>query len=304
MGLSLLFGIVLIAFGAAPMDWHNAKPIGLDVVAIDQRAHTAVCAAGAPVAKVRIERGIFGTTADQVAALVADCGLELVVLHAGVTGYDWRALQAEWHAGGWGDLVNDHPEISWSIEIGNEPEFAGMESGAVARTVTLETYKRLALGIGSGEPAWRDAYPTLRWLASLPLTMDRVAAFLSWIPDNSQGWIDQGSIGDWYDGVGIHIYGDYRVTDGHLWTVYNAVIRRPDIRSCAITEAGINGIPPAEGMRELAGLARWTPCFGVFAFAYFPEGVSWMDDPGSPYNLTDARSWDVMRAYNQTERVP
>ena len=304
MGLSLLFGIVLIAFGAAPMDWHNAKPLGLDVVTIDQRAHTAVCAAGAPVAKVRIERHIFGTTADQVAALVADCGLELVVLHAGVTGYDWRALQAEWHAGGWGALVNGHPGVAWWIEVGNEPEFAGMEDGAVARSVTLETYKRLALGIGSGEQAWREQYPALRWVAALPLTMDRLQDFMVWVPDNRDGWINQGGVADWYDAIAPHVYAHRGMTDSHLWLVYNAAIRWPGVKACLITEAGVNDRAVQDGMRELAGFARWTPCLAVFAFAYFPEGVSWMDDPRSPYNLTDARSWDVMRAYNQTGRVP
>ncbi len=302
--MAVLLGVFLVLFGAAPMDWHNAKPLGLDVVGIDARAHEAVCTAGAPVAKVRIERAVFGTTADQVADLIDACGLETVVLHAGVTGYDWRALAIEWDAGGWGALVNARPDVTWWIEIGNEPEFAGMEDGAVARTVTLETYKRLALGIGSGQLAWRDAYPALRWMASLPLTMERIGAFLQWIPDNSQGWINQGSIGDWYDGVGIHIYGHYRVTDEHLWVIYNHVIRRPDIKSCAITEAGINGIPPADGMRELAGLARWTPCWGAFAFAYFPGACDWGGSAAANYHLCDRSSWDVMRAYNATGRVP
>ena len=301
-----MVGVILISlallFSAVPMDWHSAKPLGLDVVGIDARAHDAVCTASAPMMKVRIERAIFGTTPDQVAALAADCGIQTIVLHAGVIGYDWRALASEWHAGGWGELVNAHRDITFWIEIGNEPEYAGMPDGAVARTVTLETYKRLALGIGSGEPAWRDAYPGLHWMASLPLTLERVQAFLRWIPDNSQGWLSQGSIGDWYDAVGIHIYGHYRVVDEHLWTIYNHVIRRPDIKSCAITEAGINGIPPADGMRELAGLARWTPCFAAFAFAYFPG--DWGGPAAANYHLCDRSSWDVMGAYNQTGRVP
>ena len=47
--------------------------------------------------------------------------------------------------------------------------------------------------------------------------------------------------------VGIHIYGHQRVVDEHLWVVYNDVIRRPDVKACAITEAGINGIDPVDG---------------------------------------------------------
>lgn len=300
---ALLLAVVLIAFGAGSMDWQAPKPLGLDVVGIDARAHEAVCATGSSAQKVRMERG-FGVTAPMVADLIADCGLRLVVLHAGVTGYDWPMLARVWHEDGWGALVNAHPAVEWWIEIGNEPEFAGMEDGAVARTVTLETYKRLALGIGSGEPAWRDAYPGLHWMASLPLTMERVQAFLRWVPDNAQGWINQGSIGDWYDGLGIHIYGHYRVTDEHLWVVYNDVIRRGDTKSCMVTEAGINGIPPADGMRELAGFARWTPCVATFAFAYFPGACDWGGDAARNYHLCDRSSWDVMRAYNQTGRVP
>lgn len=298
-----MVGVILISlallFSAVPMDWHSAKPLGLDVVGIDARAHDAVCTASAPMMKVRIERAIFGTTPDQVAALAADCGIQTIVLHAGVIGYDWRALASEWHAGGWGELVNAHRDITFWIEIGNEPEYAGMPDGAVARTVTLETYKRLALGIGSGELAWRDAYPALRWMAALPLTPERVNAFLQWIPDNRAGWINQGAIADWYDGVGIHLYGHQGVTDDQLWAVYNDVIRRPDIRSCAITEAGINGLSPPDGMRALAGLARWTPCWGVFAFAYFSGACDWGGDAASNYHLCDRSSWDVMAGYNR-----
>jgi len=298
--LSLVLSLALL-FSAAPMDWHAPKPLGLDVVGIDQRAHEAVCTAGAPVAKVRMERWIFGTTADQVAALVADCNLTTVVIHAGLTGYDWRAMRDEWHAGGWGDLVNSHPDVAWYVEIGNEPEFTDLSPWA-AREALLETYKMLALGAG-GDGAWRDVYPGLRWMASVPLTPAYYNAFMHYQPNNDRGWIAYGTVPDYYDAIGLHVYGHYHVTDEYLWVIYNDAIRRPNVRSCAITEAGINGIPPADGMREVAGMARWTPCFAVFAFAYFPGACDWGGPAAANYHLCDRSSWDAMRAYNAANGI-
>lgn len=291
---------LMVAFGGfvGGMNWTDAKPLGLDVVGVDARAYNAVCAAGGGMAKFRIERAIFGISAADVEAIVDACDLGTVVLHAGVTGYDPAALVREWNDGGWGALVNARPDVTWWVEIGNEPEYAGFADMAAAREATLRTYKTVALGIGSGEAAWRASYPALRWMASLPVTAERAAAYLEWVPDNRYGWVNQGAIGDWFDGVGIHVYGHGSVTDGESWAMYNAVIRRADVKACAVTEAGINGRNPEDGMRELAGLARWTPCIGVFAFAYFSGACDWGGETARNYHLCDPEYWRVMGSYN------
>lgn len=294
--------LLLLATLLGPMNWHDAKPLGLDVVTVSDESAAKVCLTGSYAQKFRVESNIFGITADEVEAIVNECDLRLVVLHGGTTAYDWRAFQSLWHSGGWGNLVNRYPEIEWWLEIGNEPEFAGMEDGWVAREATLKTYKILALGIGSGEAPWREQYPGLKWLAALPLTMERVGAFMAWVPDNRAGWINQGSIADWYDGIAPHIYGHYDVTDTHLWVVYNWVIRQPGVKSCVITEAGINGVPPQEAMRILSRFARWTPCRAVMAFAYFAPPCDWGGDAADSYHLCDDRTLREIAAYNRGVR--
>ena len=285
-----------------PMNWHDPKPLGLDVVTVAGETAEKVCAVGSYAHKFRVESNVFGIEAHEVEEIVTACGTRLVVLHGGVTAYDWKAFQSLWHSGGWGNLVNRHPEIEWWLEVGNEPEFAGMEDGAVARTATLRTYKTLALGIGSGEPAWREQFPNLRWLAALPLTMERIEAFMQWVPDNRAGWVNQGSIADWYDGIAPHVYGHYDVTDTHLWLVYNYAIRQHGVKQCIVTEAGINGLPPAEAMDKLAGFARWTPCRAVMAFAYFAPPCDWGGDAADSYHLCDFATFDRMSRYNRQVR--
>lgn len=292
--------LALIVSPVAAMDWQTPKPLGLDVVTVDGDTASLVCRTGSTAQKFRTEVGVFGIEPHEVESVIDECGLTLVVLHGGVTAYDPAAFRDLWHDAGWGALVNRRPDVEWWLEVGNEPEFAGMEDGWVAREATLRTYKTLALGIGSGEAPWREQFPRLKWLAALPLTMERIEAFMAWVPDNSRGWINQGAVADWYDGVGPHVYGHYSVTDEHVWLVYNDVIRRPGVRDCIVTEAGINGVDPVEGgMRELAGFARWTPCRAVMAFALFAPPCDWGGQAAKNYHLCTPVIMDAIRAYNR-----
>ena len=297
-----ILAVLMALAPLGPMDWHQPKPLGLDIVTMADETAGKVCSVGSYAHKVRIETDVFGVTADEVEALVDACGMRLVVLHGGVTAYSWQRLQALWHDGGWGELVNRRPDIEWWLEIGNEPEFAGMEDGWIAREATLKTYKILALGIGSGEQAWRQQFPNLRWLAALPLTMERVGAFMAYVPGNEAGWINQGSIADWYDGIAPHVYGHESMTDSHLWVVYNWVIRQPGVKSCIVTEAGVNGLSAPEAMDELAGFARWTPCRAVMAFAYFAPPCDWGGPAADSYHLCDFVTLERMSRYNRQVR--
>lgn len=75
------------------------------------------------------------------------------------------------------------------------------------------------------------------------------------------------------------------------------------MKACLITEAGVNDRAVQDGMRELAGFARWTPCLAVFAFAYFPGACDWGGSAAANYHLCDRSSWDAMRAYNAAHGI-
>ena len=138
------------------------------------------------------------------------------------------------------------------------------------------------------------------WHQPKPLGLDIVT--MAYVPGNEAGWINQGSIADWYDGIAPHVYGHESMTDSHLWVVYNWVIRQPGVKSCIVTEAGVNGLPAPEAMDELAGFARWTPCRAVMAFAYFAPPCDWGGPAADSYHLCDFVTLDRMSRYNRQVR--
>ncbi len=104
------------------------------------------------------------------------------------------------------DRDADGTGISFWIEVGNEPDLAGV-SPLVARYGLLATIRDLG-------PKYRQSHPNLRWMASLPtrnglrdstLPEYRGLAYLDLLlSDQGDGL---GSVAARYDALGVHLYG-------------------------------------------------------------------------------------------------
>lgn len=104
------------------------------------------------------------------------------------------------------DRGNDGSGVAFWIEVGNEPDLAGV-SPLVARYSLLATIRDLG-------PQYRASHPNFRWMASLPTRNGlresavpeyRGLAYLdTLLSDQGDGL---GSVGARYDALGVHIYG-------------------------------------------------------------------------------------------------
>jgi hypothetical protein len=129
------------------------------------------------------------------------------------------------------DRGNDGSGIDFWIEVGNEPDLAGV-SPLVARSSLLATIRDLG-------PRYRASHPNLHWMASLPTVNGlrnstipdyRGLAYLDlFLSDQGDGL---GSIAARYDALGVHLYGADTLEQS-----YPALREAPDTRDCA----GANG---------------------------------------------------------------
>jgi len=129
------------------------------------------------------------------------------------------------------DRGNDGSGVAFWIEVGNEPDLAGINP-LVARYSLLATIRDLG-------PQYRASHPNLHWMASLPTAnglrdsanpdyrgLAYLDLFLSDRGDNL------GSIATRYDALGVHIYGADTLEQS-----YPALREASDTRDCA----GANG---------------------------------------------------------------
>ncbi len=129
------------------------------------------------------------------------------------------------------DRGNDGSGVAFWIEVGNEPDLAGV-SPLVARYGLLATIRDLG-------PRYRASHPNLHWMASLPTANGlrgsaipeyRGLAYLDlFLSDQGDGL---GSIAARYDALGVHLYGADTLEQS-----YPALREASDTRDCA----GANG---------------------------------------------------------------
>jgi len=129
------------------------------------------------------------------------------------------------------DRGSDGSGIAFWIEVGNEPDLAGVNP-LVARYSLLATIRDLG-------PRYRASHPNLHWMASLPTASGlrgsvipnyRGLAYLDlFLSDQEDGL---GSIAARYDALGVHLYGADTLEQS-----YPTLREASDTRDCA----GANG---------------------------------------------------------------
>jgi len=129
------------------------------------------------------------------------------------------------------DRGNDGSGVAFWIEVGNEPDLAGVNP-LIARYSLLATVRDLG-------PQYRASHPNLHWMASLPTANGlrdsanpdyRGLAYLDlFLSDRGDGL---GSVAARYDALGAHLYGA-----DTLEQPYPALREASDTRDCA----GANG---------------------------------------------------------------
>jgi hypothetical protein len=202
-----------------------------------------------PLVKLHVDEA-FSTDPSDVRALLQLGTIETVILRTadGLRGYDYKVIQATIEQPGgiagysYADLMHEFPQINWWIEIGNEPNLHGVAPW-IARWWALAAYKELALNyLGHIDRPWREKYPMLKWMFSLPTDYEESLILMQWLDHDGQDDVGDGGALDYYDAVGAHLYGDYEVISRNYdWPkIYDYLLASPYVKEIFITEMGIN----------------------------------------------------------------
>lgn len=177
-------------------------------------------------------------------------GVSTIVLRTddGMPGYQYETVQKLIESPGgighfsYASLFAKYPHVTWWIEIGNEPNLAGVD-GWHARWWALAVYKELALNyLGHIDAPWREKYPNLKWSVCLPTDYSDAEIMLRWLDSHGSDFVGDGSIIDYYDALNCHLYGDYNLGDGHYeWSkILDMLVQNKYTKTIHITEIGIN----------------------------------------------------------------
>lgn len=154
----------------------------------------------------------------------------------GADGYSWQWIVTHFEGNGWGQMVRAHPEIEWTLVIGNEPtlDFTATDAWG-QRWWMLAVYRELALNVyGHIDQAWRDKYPAMKWGVAVGISYDATQVHLQWEPGD-------GGIRDYYDVITCHLYGETSLTEyNDMTSVYNQLMNDPYTKGVVVNEAGIN----------------------------------------------------------------
>lgn len=277
--LLLLLSVSVLSAGAAPL-------MGADFISPLQgpwdEQREIFRRMGGEVAKVQIPAG-FATAPEHVEHLIAD-GAKVVILRTEDCLPFYDEVRYELVDRGFLHMIERYPQIEFWLEVGNEPEFCGLDHWHY-RWGLIDTITRL-------KP--QTPLPNLHWMASMPVFYDNVVDILR-----------DGQIAELYDGIGIHLYGDFHLGERHSnWVhVYDHVLRTTDL-PLWVTEAGINdpGTPKTvKAERILSFIETLDPRVrGVTLFA-IGQGSHW------PQYEIDAPMADVLRnraTYQGSEPSP
>lgn len=208
----------------------------------------AITTAGLKAVKFHIGQA-FSTDPSDIQTAIA-LGVETIILRTddGLPGYQYEVIRDLIEQPGgiahysYASLMLRYPKLNWWIEVGNEPNMAGMD-GWHARWWALAAYKELALNyLGHIDRPWRDKYPMLKWSCCLPTKLGDAEDMLTWFDNHGSDDVGDGSIIDYYDALNCHLYGDYNLGDGgYDWArILHLVCDNPYTKQVMITELGIN----------------------------------------------------------------
>lgn len=239
----------------------------------DWEANRAIVRAmRAEIARVRTPIG-FGFRPERLTDLITD-GVRTVLL-CGEDGdvtpeRTWQDLVR------WLPVIDAHPEVRWIIELGNEPDIAGVDIWR-HRYDALQTLQRLPRMLGR---------PQLQWAISLPCNLAQTRDLLA--------RDEHGCLLDHVDAICTHVYGWYDLGDGGGgdW------LRILDLAVATglpvfISEAGIDdrGTPRPEKARRYLRWLETAPA-GVAGVCFWGLGI-WEDNP--TYELTMAMAYVLGR---------
>lgn len=237
-----------------PIGWHaydvqgcGANQMQLDeVIRFYQRSQSTL---------IKIFLGPWGCVEPvAIDRLLSETPIRTIVLRTddGPGGYDYHLVRHQVEsprAGGrsWADAMRAHPEIDWWIEVGNEPNhWPSFDDPWPVRWWGLALYKELALNsVGHIDQAWRQKYPMLRWAFSMNVggagAYDAVSyarVLTMWLQGQGLG---DGGVLDYYDAVGIHLYGPWSLRDwGMTHThVESVILQNPYHDLILYSEVGI-----------------------------------------------------------------
>lgn len=177
-------------------------------------------------------------------------GVKTIILRTddGLPGYYYETVRKLFeNPGGIGHfsyahLVRTYTNINWWLEIGNEPNLAGV-GGWLARWWALAVVKELRLNyLGHIDQPWKDKYPNLQWSVCLPTNLQDAKDMLTYLDNQGKDDVGDGSIIDYYDAINCHLYGDFQVISRNYdWpAIYDLVLNNPFVHKIHITEIGIN----------------------------------------------------------------
>lgn len=167
-------------------------------------------------------------TPQTVTPLLGNPFWHIVLRTAGsASGYDPGWITT--HMQPWLPLIQAHPEIDWTLQIGNEPSIDTGRDAWANRWYMLTIYQQLAIQAG-----WRNQYPMLHWAAAIGPNYNDANIELQWEPTD-------GGIRDYYDIISVHIYAEDSFSESNEMTaVYNELLSDGFTKAIAITELGLH----------------------------------------------------------------
>lgn len=177
-------------------------------------------------------------------------GVKKIILRTddGLLGYSYEKVRALIeNPGGVGhfsyaSLFKKYPHIEWWIEVGNEPNLAGI-NGWIARWWSLAVYKELALNyLGHIDIPWKTKYPNLNWVVNLATNYNDAEIMLRYLDNKGKDNVGDGSIIDYYDAISCHMYGDFQIMSmNYDWPkIYQMLLSNQYVKKIHVTEMGIN----------------------------------------------------------------
>lgn len=221
----------------------------------------------------------FATAPENVEQLLAMLtpgpnGRKTIIYRTNDAKFSAADIRQQFVAGGFDDFVGRHPDVDHYLELGNEPNMAGLE--LAPHIAMLNDALSLKGQIGHGRLSWLVSLPTT--LASATTIIDRFA--------------------DQFEGIACHLYGDYRLGDGdYQWGDILDYAVASD-HGVFITECGINDAatdPAVKAQRILAYGATLPP--RVVGLCVFTLGQG----TGFPHYELTAAAADVYGARSQGE---
>lgn len=232
-----------------------------------------------------------------------DAGAKSVILRTadGIKGYEYQEVQRLIESPGgisgysYADLMHQYPSLDWWLEIGNEPNKTNDNAWSI-RWWSLAVIKELKINfLGHIPQAWQEKYPMLQWCLSMPTTIADTEIVTQWKDYAGGNDVGDGGTLDYYDAMGIHLYGDFDVISrNYEWpTIYERLAHNPYCKKLLITEMGINSDTMTNETKAIKYNAFLNSCSTkVHGAAIWCMGK----DTGYPtYEMSSYSAWKLIR---------